>query len=1164
MRTLKGLGALLVLLLLMVGIPAALILFAGNPIPTMPELQQALTGVDFGGTFLLGTILPLIGWGFWASFVFSVLVEARAALNNVTAPQLAGLRPQQALAGALVAAVLAIGAGTPATAMTAQPSTNGSSISTQLEDTPSQPTDQADARQYTIQTGDTLWGVAEKKLGDGSRWSELAEGLKNRPQPDGTTMSDPNLIYAGWTVELPGDQTASSGQRTAPTDQATDQPDVASEAPASESAPATEQAPASEQAPATPPASVPGEVVPQSEREQSPAPDQEASPVPGAAFVVAPDQPASDRAEAETAQPEQVEWSTLGGIGAFAAAGLLGVLGARRAMQRRRRRPGQQVPMPEAEHAQIEAQLKVVAEADQADELDVVQRWLARWAQQSGTTLPELFLVRVSAQEIALYLMGPAQLPAPFVAAAEDGTVWTLQSGAIELDADLPSAPWPGLVTVGQDDTDAQVLLDLERLGTLGIEGDPQLAPQVLDAMAVELATAAWSENVQVTLVGVAPGLASVVGGDRVRQIDDLDHLIRLLQGKAEDTRAALTEQGAANLDEAKSMSAEGDWAPEIVLLGLHPDQDQARQINELAAAIPHLGIAAVTTSNPLDAQWVLTLEDERNADLQPTGQHLRPQLVTPEETEQITQVLATALQQPQDTGKTSTRIDPAEVLNPSKHLTAVPDPHEPAADQDEERTEQIPQVSISAAEERTLDQYLIPAEQTEYVQDPAGELDDQDLQPVVEEQTPEETAPQLETTAEQPAQDELGDTPTQDPAELGDTPAEQAPTEGAVEPEDVEEQTPEETAPQLETTAEQPAQDELGDTPAEQAPTEGAVEPEDDAAPDAADHQQEPEQATLESAEEDAQDQDQAPAGQPDTAGQEQHAPAATVSQLSTQSPKDDLERDAAQMLEQKHSGAPMIRLLGEMKVIGARGTAPISASNGKVSQAQEARCVALAAFMSLHPGATAEQVHAAFWPNARPEGSAASSNRNKLATHTRRLLGQAEDGTVYFPAVTTTEGYRLDESVLTDWQVFQELVGPDPVTASTPSLLAAMQLVRGEPFAHAKPRNIAWADELVQQMTQRICDAAHELVARSLASGNTEHARLAARAARAVDPANEAAWRDAMLAEAAAGRRDEVARLVEGLHAYLEDFEDGLEPEEETAELIEQLRNHGYRVAS
>ena len=59
MRTLKGLGALLVLLLLMVGIPAALILFAGNPIPTMPELQQALTGVDFGGTFLLLSLIHI-------------------------------------------------------------------------------------------------------------------------------------------------------------------------------------------------------------------------------------------------------------------------------------------------------------------------------------------------------------------------------------------------------------------------------------------------------------------------------------------------------------------------------------------------------------------------------------------------------------------------------------------------------------------------------------------------------------------------------------------------------------------------------------------------------------------------------------------------------------------------------------------------------------------------------------------------------------------------------------------------------------------------------------------------------------------------------------------------------------------------------------------------
>ena len=56
MRTLKGLAALLALTALVVGIPAALILLVGNPIPSTAELQQALTGIDFGGTFLMGTV----------------------------------------------------------------------------------------------------------------------------------------------------------------------------------------------------------------------------------------------------------------------------------------------------------------------------------------------------------------------------------------------------------------------------------------------------------------------------------------------------------------------------------------------------------------------------------------------------------------------------------------------------------------------------------------------------------------------------------------------------------------------------------------------------------------------------------------------------------------------------------------------------------------------------------------------------------------------------------------------------------------------------------------------------------------------------------------------------------------------------------------------------
>ena len=58
MRTLKGLAALLALTALVVGIPAALILLVGNPIPSTAELQQAMTGIDFGGVTLTSSLAP--------------------------------------------------------------------------------------------------------------------------------------------------------------------------------------------------------------------------------------------------------------------------------------------------------------------------------------------------------------------------------------------------------------------------------------------------------------------------------------------------------------------------------------------------------------------------------------------------------------------------------------------------------------------------------------------------------------------------------------------------------------------------------------------------------------------------------------------------------------------------------------------------------------------------------------------------------------------------------------------------------------------------------------------------------------------------------------------------------------------------------------------------
>ena len=64
------------------------------------------------------------------------------------------------------------------------------------------------ATSYTVVSGDSLWAIAERLLGDGFRWTELWDLNQHRPMPDGRTFTNPNLIYAGWTLDLPEDETA--------------------------------------------------------------------------------------------------------------------------------------------------------------------------------------------------------------------------------------------------------------------------------------------------------------------------------------------------------------------------------------------------------------------------------------------------------------------------------------------------------------------------------------------------------------------------------------------------------------------------------------------------------------------------------------------------------------------------------------------------------------------------------------------------------------------------------------------------------------------------------------------------------------------------------------------------------------------------------------------
>lgn len=55
----------------------------------------------------------------------------------------------------------------------------------------------SEASFHTVKKGDTLWAIAEKIYGDGSKFKKIFEA--NRPM-----LSDPDKIYPGQTLRIPG------------------------------------------------------------------------------------------------------------------------------------------------------------------------------------------------------------------------------------------------------------------------------------------------------------------------------------------------------------------------------------------------------------------------------------------------------------------------------------------------------------------------------------------------------------------------------------------------------------------------------------------------------------------------------------------------------------------------------------------------------------------------------------------------------------------------------------------------------------------------------------------------------------------------------------------------------------------------------------------------
>ncbi|MFC5731530.1 MULTISPECIES: LysM peptidoglycan-binding domain-containing protein [Nocardioides] len=547
---LRGLAATLALVAFVLGIPTVLV-----AIEAVPDLAQfawsRLTAPDDGT--LVVELIATVCWIAWAVFTCQVVASIVSQVRGIRAPRLPGLAVPQLAADRLVAAAALLFVALPtATAFLPQPRAEAAATSAPLPDDTRLMVESASAaapaptvehgkkkepevERYTVKRGDTLWKIAEERLGDGTRYVELValnealldgrpdfllpgtilrvpvaetapadayvvqpgdtlseiaedelgdaeayptiyEASRNTVQPNGDRLADPDLILPGWKLTIPG------------------------QTPPPESREPKHAKPPEEGPYATPP---PTEGTP-----TEPVGDVEA------------DSDESGQSPDDSVAPS---WLVLGlsGAGAVLGGALWIALRAQRRTQLRHRRPGTVVPPPPAELVPAEKTAWATASviAPRIDALDAALR-----------SVPSLRLVKatLSADEISLALGEPAQLPEPWSGAR---TEWRIDLKAVPERPEDSFPPYPLLVSVGQRDDGSFVFLNLEELRTVTVTGDSDRKASFARHVAAELAVNPWSFVTTVDVLGLGSDLASFnLGRVRTHPTDDTEFIAGLVR----------------------------------------------------------------------------------------------------------------------------------------------------------------------------------------------------------------------------------------------------------------------------------------------------------------------------------------------------------------------------------------------------------------------------------------------------------------------------------------------------------------------------------------------------------------------------------------------------------------------------------------------------------
>lgn len=182
-----------------------------------------------------------------------------------------------------------------------------------------------------------------------------------------------------------------------------------------------------------------------------------------------------------------------------------------------------------------------------------------------------------------------------------------------------------------------------------------------------------------------------------------------------------------------------------------------------------------------------------------------------------------------------------------------------------------------------------------------------------------------------------------------------------------------------------------------------------------------------------------------------------------------------------------PVLKLLGPVELVGARGPLPTRATK---------QCEEYCAWLLENPGASAGAMTRALM--------VADPTRRSNMSRLRSWLGADDNGAPYLPDAYSGR-IMLHPGVTSDWEQMRLCLGPGVNRVNDATLIEALSMVRGAPIADAAPGQWHWAEQLRSDISATIRDAAVVLSRRALDAGDLLHAQWAVETALLANPDDE-----------------------------------------------------------